>query len=80
VPFSWITGDSVSAGGVVSVNLAADLLPLDARDQAPALASGLGGRTQTRCGSALVSPAPPTPATRPSRPLAQTHTLHAALT
>ena len=52
----------------------------DARDQAPALAPGLGAPAQTRCRPTLVSMAPPPPATRPPRPLAQTHTLHAALT
>jgi len=35
-----------------------------ARGQAPALASGLGATTQTRCGPALVSLAPPAPAAR----------------
>ena len=51
-----------------------------ARDQTPALASGLGAPTQTRRSSALVSLAPPTPAACPSCALAQTAALHTALT
>jgi SRSO17 transposase len=47
----------------------------DARGQAPALAPGLGAPTQARRGPALVSLAPPTSATRPSRALAQTAAL-----
>jgi SRSO17 transposase len=52
----------------------------NARDQAPALASGLGAPAQTRGRLALVSMAPPSPAARPPCPLAQTAALHAALT
>ena len=52
----------------------------NARDQAPALASGLDASAQTRCRPALVSVAPPTPAACTPRPLAQTAALHAALT
>jgi SRSO17 transposase len=52
----------------------------DARGQAPALASGLDSPTQTGCRPALVSLAPPSPAARPPRSLAQTAALHAALT
>jgi len=52
----------------------------NARSQTPALASGLDAPAQTRCGSALVSVAPPTPAARPPRALAQTPALHTALT
>ena len=50
-----------------------------ARSQAPALASGLDTAAQTGRRPALVHMAPPTPATRPPRPLAQTDALHAAL-
>ena len=52
----------------------------NARSQTPALASGLDAPAQTRRGSALVSMAPPTPAARPPRALAQTAALHTALT
>ena len=52
----------------------------NARSQTPALASGLDAPAQTRRGSALVSMAPPTPAARPPRALAQTPALHTALT
>ncbi len=51
-----------------------------ARGQAPALASGLGATTQTRCRPALVSLGPPAPAARAPGPLAQTAALHATLT
>ena len=50
-----------------------------ARGQAPALALGLDAPIQTRNRPALVSVAPPAPAARTSRPLAQTAALHAAL-
>ena len=51
-----------------------------ARDQAPALASGLDAPIQTGCRPALVSLAPPTPAASSPCPLAQTDTLHVSLT
>jgi len=50
-----------------------------ARGQAPALAPGLDAGIQARRRPALVNLAPPTPAARPPRPLAQTPALHAAL-
>ncbi len=52
----------------------------NARDQAPALASDLDLPAQTRCCPALVSLAPPTPAARTPRSLAQTAALYTALT
>ncbi len=51
-----------------------------ARDQAPALASDLDAPAQTRCCPALVSLAPPPPAARTPRSLAQAAALHTALT
>ncbi len=51
-----------------------------ARNQAPALASGLDAPAQTRRRPALVSLAPPTPATRLPRSLAQAAALNATLT
>ena len=51
-----------------------------ARGQAPALADGLDAPIPTRSRPALVSVAPPTSATRPSRSLAQTDALYATLT